>query len=323
MIFSPLTTLVILAVNFFFIPGSWTTLEPANTCTARHENSLVAIDSKLLLVGGRGIKPVESYDPLSNSWTTLAESPFEFSHFQGIVYEDELWVIGAFTGPYPHEIPVPNIYIFNPRNNKWRMGPAIPEDRRRGAAGAVVYQDKIYLVGGEVDGHWDGTQAWFDQYDPGSNSWRTMPDAPRVRDHISIAVVNDKLLVAGGRVSSAKTNNVLGTTLGAVDVFDFKTGKWSTIEDQSIPTPRAGASAVALDKHVLIIGGESGSQEASHSEVEAFNMETMTWETFPSLNVGRHGTGAVEVNGDIYTVAGSGNRGGGPELNSIEKLSSQ
>lgn len=323
MIFSPYAIIIILAAYTVFAPDSWTTLSPTNTCTARHENSLVAIDGKLLLVGGRGIKPVESYDPQTNAWSTMAESPFEFSHFQGIEYENELWVIGAFTGPYPHEIPVPNVYIFNPRNNQWRMGPAIPEERRRGAAGAVVYKDKIYLVGGEVDGHWDGTQAWFDQYDPKTNAWRTMPDAPRVRDHISIAVVNDKLLVAGGRVSSAKTNNVLGSTLGAVDVFDFLTGTWTTIDGQPIPTPRAGASAVPYDKYVLIIGGESGSQEASHSEVEAFNMETMKWETFPSLNTGRHGTGAVAIDGEIYVAAGSGNRGGGPELSSIEKFSNE
>lgn len=45
------------------------------------------------------------------------------------------------------------------------------------------------------------------------------------------------------------------------------------------------------------------------------------WEKLSPLQQGRHGTGAVVVDGKIYIVAGSGNRGGGPELNSIEVLS--
>lgn len=297
----------------------WKTVTAENTCTERHENALAAVKGKLILLGGRGMKPVESYDPKTGEWEKLRESPLEMHHFQAVTVENEVWVLGAFTGKYPHEKPIPNIHIFNPARNEWRVGPEIPEDRRRGAAGVFVYKGKVYIVCGIQDGHWDGHVAWMDVYDPKTNQWQKLPDAPHVRDHVQAVVVNDKVYVAGGRRSTARIGQVLNLTEKAVDVFDFKTGKWTTLpQGNDLPTARAGNASVVLGKKVLVIGGESGEQVPAHSEVEAFNTTTMKWETLPSLRQGRHGTGAVNVNGKIYIVAGSGNRGGGPELNSIE-----
>ncbi len=308
-----------LLASFSAFGQEWTKVEPRENCTARHENSLAAANGKLYLIGGRGVKPVESYDPETNTWTSHGETPLEMNHFQAITYNDEIWVLGAFTGPYPHEEPIGDIYIYSPENDSWRKGPPMPENRKRGAAGAFVYNDMIYLIGGEIDGHWDGTQPWFDVLNPATGEWNTLPDAPTARDHISASLVNDKLVIAGGRQSNAKTGKVLETTLPSVDMYDFKSGSWTTVADAgNIPTQRAGASAVTYGDLVLIIGGESGAQVPAHSEVEGFNTETMEWVPLPPLNQGRHGTGAVMLNGRIYTVAGSGDRGGGPELTSVE-----
>ncbi len=300
---------------------SWENVKPENECTQRHENSLAAVGEKLVLVGGRGVKPVEVFDIDANKWTRLAETPLEMHHFQAVAHNNELWVLGAFTGGYPHETPVPNIYIFNIEKNEWRKGPEIPESRRRGAAGVFVYNEKIYVVCGIQDGHWDGHVAWLDEYDPKTDTWKQLPDAPHARDHVHATVVADKVYIAGGRRSTAKIGQVLNLLEPAVDIYDFATGTWATLpESQNLPTLRAGASSVTLGNKVLVIGGESHTQEPSHSEVEALDTETLTWEKLPMLQKGRHGTGAVNVGGRIYTVAGSGNRGGGPELNSIEVL---
>lgn len=298
---------------------SWQSITPENACTNRHENALAAVKGKLILMGGRGLKPVESFDPKTGKWTRLVETPLEMHHFQAVTYGDEVWVLGAFTGAYPHETPIPNIYIFNPEKNKWRAGPEMPADRRRGAAGVFVHRNKIYMVCGIQDGHWDGHVAWFDEYDPKTNQWKKLPDAPHVRDHVQAVVVDNKVFVAGGRRSTARIGQVLNLLEPAVDVYDFKTNQWTTLPEQdNLPTVRAGNASVVLGDKVLVIGGESDAQVPAHSEVEALNTKTLKWETLPALNTGRHGTGAVTVNGKIYIVAGSGNRGGGPELNSIE-----
>ena len=300
---------------------TWKPIEPDNLPDKRHENAMATANGKLYLLGGRGIKTVDEYDPKKDSWIALSKSPIEMSHFQAVSFKDEIYVLGAFTGSYPHEIPIPNIYIFSPIKNEWRKGPEIPEDRRRGAAGAFVLNDKIYLVCGIRDGHWDGQVAWLDQYDPATDKWSSLPDAPRPRDHVQVAVAGNKLYVAGGRLSTAKINQVLNLTVKEVDVYDFKSGKWSTLDaSNNLPTLRAGNMTVAYGDKILIIGGESDAHEAAHNEVEAFDTESQKWEKLPPLFQGRHGTGAVILNKKVYVAAGSANRGGGPELSDMEVL---
>ncbi|WP_082489074.1 kelch repeat-containing protein [Dyadobacter sp. Leaf189] len=300
----------------------WQVSEPENLPVKRHENAMATANGKLYLLGGRGIKPVDEYDFKKDAWTSLAPSPLEMSHFQAVTYKNEIYVLGAFTGGYPHEIPIPDIYIFNPAKNEWRKGAPIPENRRRGAAGAFVMNDKIYLVCGIQDGHWDGQVTWFDEFDPATGTWKTLPDAPRPRDHVQVAVLNDKMYVAGGRLSTARINQVLNTVIAEVDVFDFKTSKWTTLQaENNLPTLRAGNMTVVYDNKIVVIGGESVAHTEAHNEVEAFNPKTNKWEKLPALHQGRHGTGAVILNKKIYVAAGSANRGGGPELNDMEVLS--
>ncbi len=300
---------------------SWDSLSTLNSCTNRHENTLAAVRNQLVLVGGRGIKPTEVFDISTKTWTKFADTPLEMNHCQAVTFKNEVYILGAFMGKYPHEVPIPNVYIFNVKKGEWRKGAEIPKDRLRGSAGCVVYKDKIYLVCGIQDGHWDGHVAWFDEYDPITNTWKKLIDAPHSRDHISVAVIKNKLYIAGGRRSTARINQVLNLTEAAVDVYDFGTNTWQTLPDSlNLPSLRAGNSAVAFGHKLLIIGGESPSQVPSHADCEALDTQKMKWQPLPKLHQGRHGTGAVNVSGKIYTVAGSGNRGGGPELNSIEVL---
>ena len=297
----------------------WTVISPNTEATPRHENSFVECNGKLYSLGGRGERPVEEYNPTTNTWTKVAEAPLEISHFQAVTFKDEIWVVGAFTGGYPHETPIPEILIFNPSTKAWRKGPALPENRHRGSAGVFVKDDKIYMVCGIQDGHWDGFVSWFDVLDPKTGKWTPLPDAPRARDHISAALVNDKLYLAGGRTSHAKINRVIDTTIKEIDVFDFKTQTWTTLET-GIPTERAGNSNLGIGPYLVVMNGESGVQVPAHAEVEVLDTRSNEWIKLPDLNQGRHGTGTAFLNGKIYVQAGSGNRGGGPELNSMEVL---
>lgn len=298
---------------------SWQLVETSGEPVKRHENSLTSIGSKLYVFGGRGVKPMDVLNTETNIWRSKGETPLEMHHFQAVNHKGEIYVLGAFTGGYPHETPIPNIHIYNPGTDTWRIGAEIP--RKRGSAGAFVYNNKIYLVCGIQDGHWDGHVTWFDEYNPETNKWITLSDAPHARDHVSATVLIDKLYLAGGRKSHAAIKKVFELTIAEVDVFDFKTNTWTTLPTSAnIPTERAGCSAVSKDGKVVILGGESSSQKSAHSDVEALNPLTNTWEKLPSMQSTRHGTGATLIKGKIYTAAGSLNRGGGPELNSVECL---
>lgn len=299
--------------------SNWALLSTQNLPIPRHECAAVGIGNSLFLLGGRRLNPVESLDLKTATWTSLAAPPFELHHFQAITWKKEIWVIGAFTGPYPHEKPVPDIWIFNPKTNKWRQGPIIPEGRRRGSAGAFVYKKKIYLVSGIIDGHWDGHVPWFDVYNPKTAHWEALPDAPRARDHFHAARVGTKLYLIGGRRSSGKMGQVFQQTVPEVDVFDFKTRKWSVLPPKAnLPVPTAGCSSVAIGKHIWVIGGESTTQGLAHAECQVFSTKTLQWQQLPKLHTGRHGTQAVFFRNRLLVPAGSAKRGGGPEQTSVE-----
>ncbi|WP_226163610.1 malectin domain-containing carbohydrate-binding protein, partial [Hymenobacter terricola] len=299
--------------------GVWQIVTPtAGAFTGREENAFVGAGNKFYLLGGRGIVPVQEYTPATNTWADKAAPPVELNHFQAVTLDGLIYAAGAMNGAYPHEVPLPNTYIFNPAKNTWSVGAAIPAARRRGSAGAVVYNNKIYLVAGITDGHWAGWVPWFDEYDPATNTWRALPDAPRARDHFHATVVNNKLYLAGGRRSSGSTNQVFDLTIPEVDVYDFTAGTWSTLPTGSnLPTPRAGASNVLLSNELLVIGGES-SQPAGHKETHALNLTTNTWRRLADLQESRHGTQAIVNNNGVYIAAGSGNQGGSPLVLSQE-----
>ena len=299
--------------------GDWKRIITTNCAHQRHESAFVEVDGKFYAFGGRNTHAVDIYDPTTRTWSSGTDSPLEMHHFQAIAYKGEIWVIGAFTGPYPKEEPIAFMYVYNPKMDKWRSAGRLPEGRHRGSAGLVIHNDKFYLLCGNELGHYTGHTTWFDEYDPMTGEWKSMPDAPHTRDHFHAAVINGKLYAAGGRNSSAKTNSVIDATFGETDVFDFASNRWTTLpKSGDIPTQRAGTSVVAHGNHLIVLGGESGKQVAAHSEVEALDVQSNKWTKLPPMLQGRHGTQAIYYQGKVYLAAGSSDRGGGPEMKSID-----
>lgn len=300
-------------------PLEWRQQDAASRPTARHENGFVAVAGRLILVGGRGDRPLDIYDPKTGRWTQGEQPPFEIHHLQGVEYGGKLYVLGALTGKFPEESPVPDILIYDPVADRWHKGPEIPPQRRRGAAGVAVHEGIIYLVGGNRRGHMSGYVNWLDAFDPASGRWTVLPDAPHARDHFHAAVIDGKLYAAGGRRSAHDLGNALAQTVGAVDVYDIRANTWSTLP-APLPTERAGTASTVIDGRLVVIGGESLAQEPAHREVEAWDPATSRWQALPPLPVGRHGTQAAALGDKVYIAAGSGNRGGGPELDDLWRI---
>jgi len=322
------TLLALLASSLFLraedceCHGNWSTVsDSTGSFDARHEADYVRVGEKFYLLGGRGNRALNIYDPKNKTWTSGTKPPAQIHHYQALAFEGEIWAMGAFTGKYPVEKPYAKILIYNPEKDEWRsLEEPIP--RPRGGGGLVAHDGKIYLICGITNGHLDGHVAWLDCYDPKAKSWTRLPDAPRARDHFRAVVVGDRIYNTAGRRSAAKSKQgVFGNTVAPVDYFDISDQKWSTLPAGSnIPTPRAGNAAINYRGKVLVVGGESTSQKQAHAEVEALDPESGKWTSLSPLVRGRHGSGVVEYQGSLYIASGSGHQGGAPELKTQEKF---
>ena len=303
----------------------WKDKDEAENYTARHECSLVQAGDKFYLMGGReNAKTIDVYDYTTNTWTQILNSPpEEFNHFQATEYKGLIWVIGAFkNNSFPNEQPTEYVWAFDPANEEWIQGPEIPENRRRGSTGMVVYNDKFYISGGNAIGHNGGYVNWFDEYDPTTGIWTPLNDAPRARDHFHSGVVGDKMYLAGGRLSGGD-GGVFNPTIAEVDVYDFGSDTWSTLPtDQNIPTPRAAPAVASFNGKLIVAGGEVQNQEvygqvttSALKITEEYDPVTQTWTRLPDLNSPRHGTQAIVSGNGIFVLAGSPNLGGGNQKN--------
>jgi len=303
-----------------FCGYTWRILNCQGEPIPRHEASFVEANGKFYLLGGRRNQEISIFNPETNAWTSGTKPPIELHHFQGFSYKGDIYVAGAQTGVYPREKSLPEMYIYRTGQDSWEKGPSIPQERVRGSAGAVVYKNKLYMVCGIIDGHWDGHVTWFDCYNFKTGKWETLPDAPRPRDHFNAVVCNDKLYLIGGRVTSGSIGKVFDLTIAEVDVFDFKTGRWSTLASP-VPTQRAGSTTICINNKILFTGGESTKQKLAHNEVECLDTKTGKWCSLPSLITGRHGTQLIWFKNKLFIASGCGSMGGQPELNTIECFS--
>jgi hypothetical protein len=293
---------------------AWIDMNENETYTARHECSFVQAGNKFFLLGGReNPQTLEIYDYTSNTWSQGATVPQPFNHFQATEYEGLVWVIGAFeTNDFPLEVPTEHVHVYDPANNLWIQGPRIP--RPRGAGGVVVYNEKFYVMGGNTIGHAGGFVSWLDEYNPQTGQWKILSDAPEARDHFHAAVVGDKLYAAGGRRTAR--NDWFGDVVAKVDVYDFTRGEWLSFNlPDDLPVPRAGTATAVFDDQIVIMGGESLSQDVAHNDVHVLDPNTGTWSTLSPLNHGRHGMQAIVSGKGIYVTAGSPKRGGGNQKN--------
>ena len=286
------------------LPGNWQTIAPSSK--NRQEVAYVQVDGRFYLAGGGTLH--ERYDPKTNSWEQVEPLPVKLDHIQGVEFGGKIYYIGGLAAwPSPH---VTTVYVYDPATDTFSEGAPMPESRGRGAGGVAVYDGKIYYAGGLHDGK---AVAWFDVYDPASETWTPLPDMPRVRDHFHAAVVDGEFYAIGGR------NSVISATTTKVDVYDLASGAataWRT-PDTALPTPRGGFATAVLGQEILVIGGEGGG--IAHNKVEAYDTANNSWRALAPLPTARHGIQAAVCNGGVYVAAG-GKRQGGTSPSNVHEV---
>jgi len=129
-------------------------------------------------------------------------------------------------------------------------------------------------------------------YNPKTNTWETKSPMSISREHLTSAVLDDKMYVIGGRDSN-QWNKDLN------ERYDPQTDSWETLEP--LPTARSGLTASILNGAIFVFGGESNLK--TYEENEVF-VPGEGWFSQQPMPISRHGLSSTTVGNNIYLIGG-------------------
>ncbi|MGH3442152.1 MAG: Kelch repeat-containing protein [Nitriliruptorales bacterium] len=214
-----------------------------------------------------GAQGAALYDPATAEWTQLPDAPDVLPYFRDAVWTgDELVFIGAEAGNGARAPQRLVALALNPATATWRPLPAPPQDVR--GEMLVAWTGKEIVVGGGrafPDTGTSGTYRDAAAYDPVTNTWRAVPDAPVAfqgnERYTDVAV--DGQVIAFDTADPDRRVLVLDPTSGA---WRFAPGSnRPELTDSQELRGRREAPAVSTSDGVLIWGGGVATAELGGS----------------------------------------------------------
>ena len=159
--------------------------------TPRSENRGVVLNGRFYIPGGWGGESVfEVYDPVSDSWETLADLPEGRHHFMIATYDDKIYLFGG--SPPNAYSPTDTAWVYDLASDEWSEIANLPH--RRFAGAAVTVDDAIYIVGGKSSTGKTPTL----RYDPTSDQWTELASLNQASEHVAAVALDGNIYLFGG-----------------------------------------------------------------------------------------------------------------------------
>lgn len=193
----------------------------------------------------------------------------------------------------------------------------------RDNAGTAVYDNKIYLFGGYVDG--DSATSNAEVYDVVHDKWSNIASMPTKRASVACELNGKIYCVGGGSVevydpgnNTYETKNPFSYAISTGRIanlnntlyFSYCTTlcRYETVSDTwtSLPpmnTARSKHGMVASRGKVYVFGGYDGSSFLRTGEV--YNPATNKWSNIADMPIALYGMGAATDGDYIYAIGGS------------------
>lgn len=288
----------------------------ADLTSERTSLAAVAAAGKLWAIGGEGFNKTSSvsvYDPATDKWSAGPSLPMAISGVDAVAIGNVIHVVGGAVDLLDKPIERAFFLDTSKPSPKWQEGTELPLLKGVfGAATAAINGDVI--VAGGIDAFSFPTDQVL-RYEPDEDDWSTESALPAKLHRIAGAAADGRMYVFGG------ITFVPETIVATVFEFDPKFGGWE--EKAAMPTPRAGAVAVALHDKIVVLGGETkdGNKRKPVKTVDVYDPETDTWKTLTGLDMPTpRMDGGADAIGNKILVAGGSTGGGIGETDRLEVL---
>jgi len=173
--------------------------------------------------------------------------------------------------------------------------------RRRLRGSAVVTRILYVLIG--CDGTTSpsgGAKGFLLRYDPSSNTWTKLANAPSGHQFPGVTTIQGKVYVVGG-INSTHTVST------ALEIYDPASNTWST--KAPLPSARHSLTAVAIFGKLYAVGGTNASGKLTNT-VYVYDPVANKWSTGPSpMPTVRTGLSGAVLAGVLYALGGNDSGG--------------
>ncbi|HKZ86742.1 MAG TPA: kelch repeat-containing protein [Anaerolineae bacterium] len=210
----------------------------------RHHLMAAAHGGYLYVFGGStagGFNPTNTvwrYDPAANAWSELGSMPERRMSGAAVTIGDKVYVAGGMGDS-------DSLLEFTPDTGEWRIlsGGLHPRDH----ANAVAFEGKIWPIGGRGAG---GETNAVEIFDPATETWSAGPPLNIARAGFAAAVVDGRIMVAGGEVIVSGRE-----TLGSLEIFEPGDNAWRPGPDTLQPIHGVGGASIS--GRFYLLGGSS------------------------------------------------------------------
>uniref|UniRef100_A0A672NZY4 Kelch like family member 29 n=1 Tax=Sinocyclocheilus grahami TaxID=75366 RepID=A0A672NZY4_SINGR len=211
---------------------NWNLVSRMTVPRCRHNS--VVYDGKLYTIGGLGVAGnldnVERYDTITNQWEMVAPLPKPVHSAAATVCGGKIYVFGG-VNEAGRSAGVLQSYV--PQTNAWSFIESPMIDNKY--APAVTLNGYIFILGGAY-------ARATTIYDPEKGNIKAGPNMNHSRQFCSAVVLDGKIYVTGGIVSSE------GPALGTMEAFDSCANVWTL--QQSMPCPLFRHGCVVIKKYI-------------------------------------------------------------------------
>jgi len=269
--------------------------------SGRRDHTTTVFNDKLWVIGGmdNGFNHLNDvwYSNDGISWieaTNSAAFPGRRGHTT-IVFDDKLWVIGGVNNINPTSTYFEDSVWYSADGVNWIETTSSQEFLERGFHDTVVFDNKIWLIGGNQNDFFFRSDVWYSSN--GINWTEATADADFVGriDH-SVEVFENKLWVIAGRaINGVLTNNVWYSNDGV---------NWIQTSPEAQFTKRQAHTSVVFGNKLWIMGGRD-INGVLPKEVW-YSSDGITWTQLPSSGEypGKMGHTTSIFNDQMWVVGG-------------------
>ncbi len=174
-------------------PRGWLSLGVANDGSGDKIYAIGGYEGNVTFLD---LATVEEYDPVADSWTTVASMLTARETLAVGVVNGKIYAAGGYD--YIVDVIYDTVEEYDPVGDTWTPKAALPAVRV-GPAGGVA-NGKFYVIGG-ADGGWAIQDSVY-EYDLGNDAWVTKAPLPTARLYHGVGVVDDTLYAIGGNNGS-------------------------------------------------------------------------------------------------------------------------